>query len=282
MLTFSLSACSIFNVEYVPYMPDGQSATTDYSISENEVTINVGESITLKGLIDGDQPPFDLCWKTSDDYVATVNSKGEVKGVGGGMCQISVFFTKEKSAHCYVNVVGERKLPKLGALGKFFIKNGETYPVSYQDHFLYNKYVISGETIINGYKHTYEYLFIDEHETETPFKIQMSKYDENNIRYTHEFRFQELKFFEGFGLFYVYETVGDHSINAYGMLDKSYYAQDGDHVSLANGKTIPEGDGSKDKAATPEQVLETFYLINDCIDYLYKIMETKGTKVKLF
>ncbi len=280
--TLSLSSCVLFNVKYEPYDPENKyNQNLEYTISEKKVELNVGDTKQLDALIDGKAVPFNLPWKTNDDLVATVTSSGKVTAVGGGTCLISVRFKEDVVANALVIVNGPRKSPKNGALGKFFQKYGKRIPVMFMDTFEYNKYTFNGEETKNGKLYTYELLYIDDHTTEKPFKIEVRTY-EGDMTYYHIYRFQENKFFEADGTIGVYNE--GYSISSFNMLDSSYYATDATKtIYLAEGKTFEKGNAKAEKDSTTEQKDFAFNMLNDGVQYMYDVMEQNGAKkVKLF
>ena len=99
---------------------------TKLVLSKDELTLNNGQSVTLKVTLDKTLKKGGVIWSTSDKNVVTVSKKGKLKAVGAGWAIITCTSKKNKeiSAQCMVMVeeilnVGEVTL-KSGYEGNMF------------------------------------------------------------------------------------------------------------------------------------------------------------------
>lgn len=74
------------------------------SVSEEEVTLAVGDEQELEAVFDSDEVTNkDVKWKSSDTSVVTVNKKGVIKGIAGGIAVITV--TSEENGMSAISIV---------------------------------------------------------------------------------------------------------------------------------------------------------------------------------
>lgn len=105
---------------------------TKLVLSKDELTLNKGQSVTLKVTLDKTLKKGGVIWSTSDKKVATVSKKGKIKAVGGGSVVITCTSKKDKniSAQCsiWVEDVGDVSKVELvpGHDSKFSVETVQT------------------------------------------------------------------------------------------------------------------------------------------------------------
>ena len=87
-------------------LSESEAAVTSVKLDKKKATVAKGSSLTLKPTISpSDASNKAVSWKTSDKKIATVSSKGVVKGVRKGTVTITVTTKdKKKKATCKVTV----------------------------------------------------------------------------------------------------------------------------------------------------------------------------------
>ena len=80
------------------------------SLNKTELSLNVGESVTLTATVLPDNADNKaVTWSSSDAAVATVDSNGKVSAVAAGSAVITVKTTDgEKTATCTVTVIADK------------------------------------------------------------------------------------------------------------------------------------------------------------------------------
>ncbi len=86
--------------------------TNNLHITQNEVTLSVGESVQLEATIDMEN--VYIFWSVRDENVASVSDDGVITGVAEGETICYASFGGEK-AMCLVKVLGESAKPLLSA-----------------------------------------------------------------------------------------------------------------------------------------------------------------------
>lgn len=105
---------------------------TDVTLSKSSLTMKVGESYQLSANVfcsDNKNQDVVLVWKSSDESVATVDTKGNIKAVGSGTTEIVVNASRNNSsklAKCIVSVAS----PPTGytiSLSSYTLTLGQTF-----------------------------------------------------------------------------------------------------------------------------------------------------------
>ena len=87
------------------YGDTSEATATGISLDQNKLTIGVGEGKkTITAVLSPAGCTDKITWTTSDESVATVNSKGEVTAVGVGTCIITAKTPNGYTAQCEVTV----------------------------------------------------------------------------------------------------------------------------------------------------------------------------------
>lgn len=80
------------------------TAMTDLSLNVDSLTLGKGEYSGLKAIYNEDASDTRLQWVSSDETIAKVSQYGQIEGVGGGECIVSVFSPNGLSASAKVLV----------------------------------------------------------------------------------------------------------------------------------------------------------------------------------
>lgn len=133
------------------------------TLSEDEITLNVGEKYELEYTIKPKDADNKVSWESSDEDVAKVSSKGVVTAKGVGTCEITVTTKNGRKASCtvYVNeasICGTYELADndLGVSGTIVIvatNLDDTYKMSYS----------GADIITSGFGHTSTQISTDQH-----------------------------------------------------------------------------------------------------------------------
>lgn len=102
LLSLGLAVSMTFNGQYISGVTDGSNcvtAATKVKINKTKASIYVGKTVQLK--VTGTKKK--VTWKSSNKKIATVTSKGKVKGVKKGTAKITATVSKKKYT-CKVTV----------------------------------------------------------------------------------------------------------------------------------------------------------------------------------
>lgn len=102
LLSLGLAVSMTFNGQYISGVTDGSNcvtAATKVKINKTKASIYVGKTVQLK--VTGTKKK--VTWKSSNKKIATVTSKGKVKGVKKGTAKITATVSKKKYV-CKVTV----------------------------------------------------------------------------------------------------------------------------------------------------------------------------------
>ena len=99
------------------------------SLSKDKLSLKAGSSSQLSISVKPSKAESSLSWKSSNKEIASVDSKGKVKGVSAGTCTITVSAPDGKKDTCYVTVTGGDKAVKSLKLNKkkLSLKKGKKY-----------------------------------------------------------------------------------------------------------------------------------------------------------
>ncbi len=86
---------------------DGDDEITDLTLNKDELSLDKGETATLKATVKPSGADADIEWSSDDESVAKVNQNGKVTAVGSGECIITAETADgEFYADCFVTVGG--------------------------------------------------------------------------------------------------------------------------------------------------------------------------------
>ena len=280
IMVFSLSGCALFAAKYEPY-DVSPAKLEDYKLNETEIKIDTGETFQLKATIGGNDIPFDIKWRSDDKSVATVSSKGVVKGVSGGYAQVYAVFTKDIEVSCMVYCTGQRKTPVAkGALGKFFTKYGNKIEAYLNDTHIFNKYKFRHTEFRGDDEYWVDLYYMDEKSLKRQFQFEVMCF-KGDMTYATTYEFKDTNFFDCRGTLQIYNKL--HSVNCFIELDSLYYEKDTDTtIKMVSGKELPVGENGVYYDATEEEKIFTLNLLNEAIAYMYELKTQYKGSFKLF
>lgn len=99
---------------------------TKVTLNKKTASVTRGKSLTLKATLTPKKPKNKtVIWKSSDEAIATVDSKGKVTGVAPGKATITAIASSGKTAKCKVTVTGV-KVKKIKLSGNKTMLRNET------------------------------------------------------------------------------------------------------------------------------------------------------------
>lgn len=146
---------------------------TQVKVTPATVTLPVGGTVTLKStVLPANAADRKVMWQSSDEYVATVDDKGVVKGIREGNVKVQAITSNGKTGTCTVSVVrdvhGDAVKIRLRASGIHSIDLGQTGEDFYSLNLTGGDPYVFSEKLASGLK---DELLVLEFEYSTPREI---------------------------------------------------------------------------------------------------------------
>ena len=126
------------------------------SLDKSSAQVEEEATISLKATVDTEDPDVKVEWSSDNTSIATVNDKGEIKGIAVGNATITAK-VGDKTATCQVTVKeGSYKAKERAALIKFFnANNGKNWRNSFKENWCTDKplYLWQGVEMTSDGKH---------------------------------------------------------------------------------------------------------------------------------